>query len=84
MQFLTLEEEELLGGFAIVIICVLSALLGSTWLIVAVFVIYKNLRGNWLETRSFAQNHDDAQLTDARNMYTELGNPETTYEELKI
>uniref|UniRef100_K1RHM5 Uncharacterized protein n=1 Tax=Magallana gigas TaxID=29159 RepID=K1RHM5_MAGGI len=49
-----------------------------------VFFIFKNLRRNWLETRSFAQNHDDAQLTDARNMYTELGNPETTYEELKI
>lgn len=84
MQFLTLEEEELFGGYAIVIICVLSALLGSTWLILAVFVIYKNRRGNRLETQTLAQNHDDAQFTDARNMYTELGNPETTYEELKI
>lgn len=62
-------------------------LLGSTWLIVAVFVIYKYRRGNLqqsntrdthdirLETQSFTQNYEVAQFTDAWDMYTELDNP---------
>lgn len=82
-------------------ICVLSAPLGSTWLIVAVLVIYKNRRGNLhqssardthdirLETQSFTRNYEDAQFTDAWDMYTELGNPyqgihDTTYEQPKM
>ncbi|XP_052720980.1 protein draper-like [Crassostrea angulata] len=82
-------EEELFGGYAIMTICVLSAPLGSTWLIVAVLVIYKNRRGNWLETQSFTRNYEDAQFTDAWDMYTELGNPyqgihDTTYEQPKM
>lgn len=80
--------------------CVLSALLGSTWLIVAVFVIYKKGSGNShqsstrdthdirLETQSFTQNYEDAQFTDAWDLYTELGNPyqgipDTTYDQPK-
>lgn len=83
------------------VICVLSVLLVSTWLMVAVFVIYKKRHGNLqqsntrdthdirLEAQSFTQNYDDSQFNDTRNIYTELGNPiqgnpETTYEDLKM
>lgn len=95
-------QEELLGGYAIMAISVLSLLLGSTWLIVAAFIFYKKRHGNLhqsntrdtqgirLETQTFTKNYENAQFTDnARDMYTELGNPyqgnpNTTYEELKM
>lgn len=69
------------------VICVLSVLLVSTWLMVAVFVIYKKCHGNLqqsntrdthdirLEAQSFTQNYDDSQFTDTRDIYTELDNP---------
>lgn len=83
-------------------ISVLSLLLVSTWLIVAAFIFYKKRHGNLhqsntrdtqgirLETQTFTKNYENAQFTDnARDMYTELGNPyqgnpNTTYEELKM
>lgn len=86
MLFLALQEEKQFGGYAIMAICILSVLLGSTWLIVAVFVICKKRHGNLqqsitgdthdirLETQSFTQNNDDSQCTDARDMYMELDN----------
>lgn len=96
-----LQEEELLGGYAILAISVLSLLLVSTWLIVAVFAIYKKRHGNLhqsntrdthgirLGTQSFTGNHENFQISYAREMYTELGNPyqgshNTNYEELKM